>query len=51
MGILNPKKLKYLHDVFDKQCLKIKNKKMRIEEDDTKAHRNKLSQDNPHANL
>jgi len=43
MGVLNPKKLKHLHDSFDKQCLKIKNKKMRIEEDDVKAHRNKLA--------
>ena len=51
MGLLNPKKLKYLHDILDRQGVKIKNRKMRIEEDDVKNHRQRLSPDNANANL
>jgi len=34
LGLLNENKLKYLHDLFDKQSMHIKNKKIRENNDD-----------------
>ena len=40
MGRLNENKLKYLHDLFDKQSMHVKNKKIRENNDDpTKMNR------------
>jgi len=41
MGQLNAKKLQHLHEVLEAQCMKIKNKKMRIEKDEVKERRTK----------